>query len=280
MMDKIIALDLDGTLLTGRKELTPQGVRALMDSAREGCQIVIATGRPYYGIPDEVLSLPCIRFVISSNGAVIYDCRAQKQICHAYLQPSHSQRILDIVRNSGRIYTVFSEGVGWTDPKTYEQIMDRFKGTPLLAYMKKSRRVLEDDRKIVDRLENIWFRSPDEQDREDLLSQIGQDPGFQVIRSGFYDAELLDPGADKGKALDFLAGYCGIGREQIMAIGDDANDETMLLYAGYPVAMENATPRVKALARHVTRSNEEDGVAEAIRSLIMEKKVLEKEGSI
>ncbi len=263
----MVALDLDGTLLTTEKQLTERTQKALDRTVQAGIEVVVVTGRSAAGIPEEVLAWKEIRYVISSNGAVVYDRHADRILKKTFLKRQDICRLTKQLQKQRIIYTVFSDGMGYTDPATYADLMAHFQGTPILPYMKKSRRVAQDPGKLLDSVENLWFRASSYEQREEMLALIKQEAPVTVIRTGKTDAEILSDEADKGKALAVVSEDCGILPSEITAFGDNANDIEMLRYVGFPVIMGNSAPEVYQINGYLTSSNDEDGVANVLEYL-------------
>ena len=277
MKPKMIALDLDGTALTSDKRLTDRTRQAIQSAIEHQMEVVVVTGRPYQGIPDPILSIPGIRYLISSNGAVNYDRESERELAGNYLAPDTAAGICRLLREEGVIYTVFASGYGFCDGPVYDRIMGRYQGTPLAGYMKKSRRRLEDsavlfvpDSQYADKIENIWYKTESEKERDRILDRLKSVCGEEVscILNSDTDAEYVSKEADKGREVLRLADLLGIEKDRILAIGDNANDAGMLRAAGIAVAMGNATPDILELADYVTKSNDREGVAFTIEHFL------------
>lgn len=277
MNPKMIALDLDGTVLTSDKRLTDRTRQAIQSAIEHQMEVVVVTGRPYHGIPDSILSIRGIRYLISSNGAVNYDRESERVLSGNYLDPDTSARICRLLKKEGVIYTVFAFGYGFCERPVYDRIMGRYEGTPLAGYMKKSRRRLEDpavffgpDSPYADKIENIWYKTESVKERDRILDRLRAVCGEKVscILNSDTDAEYVSKEADKGKEVLALADLLGIEKDHILAIGDNANDAGMLRAAGIAVAMGNATPDIIELADYVTKSNDGEGVALTIEHFL------------
>ena len=138
-MIRIIGLDLDGTVLTRKKELTAANRAALQEAAENGIYIVPVTGRPLSGVPEQIMDLPFIRYVITSNGAVTTDRSSGNVIRERYMTAETAHRTLVAAEGEGIIREYFAEGFGFHDAGTRKLLWKRFEGTPVLQYLKKSR---------------------------------------------------------------------------------------------------------------------------------------------
>ena len=237
-MIRMIGLDLDGTLLTRDKRLTTENEAALREASRRGVFVVPVTGRPCAGIPQEVSDLPFIVYAITSNGAVITD---RKQ--------------------------------GYHDAASRQLLRERFGGTPVIEYLRRSRIPVEDFPASlmaeIDEIENISImcRTPDQ--REKIREKLEELTGIRIILPWKTDLEITSDRADKGEALLALGSMLGLRQEEIMAIGDGNNDLGLMKAAGLSIAMGNSDPDVLEAADHVTEDNEHDGVAQAIRRYVL-----------
>lgn len=325
---RMVGLDLDGTLLTGRKTITARTREVLLACARRGIAVVPVTGRPAAGIPGCVWDLPGIRYAITSNGANTYDygeggralprdpdpqapgfyryeSRAAALLRKGHLPRESALKVLDCARRAeeaalsepaageeipeseeerrlsvqsgginssfggpAQIREVFVRGMGYHDPQGHELICAKYEGTPLAPYMAASRRCVADLWDLVrsgpGHVENISLMCTSRAQRERIREALQGDPELSIILASPTNLEITDVRANKGEALVELGASLGIGREEIMAIGDSDNDRGLLAHAGVAVAMGNATEQIRGLADFVTADNEHDGAAEAI----------------
>ncbi len=267
----LLALDLDGTLLTDDKRLTPRSTAAIRAAVEAGLVPVAVTGRPLSGIPEEVAALPGLRYVISSNGAVTSDLLSGERLRAALLDPAAALEIVQLPIGRGLIHSVFIDGVGYCEPSFFAQQWAFFRDKPIAAYVKKSRRSVEDlSARILscDGVENVWFIARSTAERNELDALIRAGFRVQTSLTAALDVEVGDPAADKGLAVLALARFLGMGREQILAFGDNGNDLGLLRAAGLAVAMGNAAEDVRRAADYVTDSNEDDGAAKVIEALL------------
>lgn len=309
---RMIGIDLDGTLLTGEKVLTEASRGALADAVRAGITVVPVTGRPLAGVPAEVLAIPGIRYIITSNGANTYDLAQWKVhagrmdgdagafwaahpmnadvLCaeplpgtavlrKAHLPHEAARRVLAAAAGEDVIREVFIKGVGYHDPGTQKMLERRFGvRPPILAYINRSRRVVGDAGELLSgslpHVENIslMFQTQEARDAAfERLKRIRREDGekiLHVLLPWKTDLEVTHVLADKWLALRSLGARLGISGDEVMTLGDGDNDRPMLRGAGLGVAMGNAPSFVKETADLVTRDNEHDGAAAAIRAIL------------
>lgn len=263
---KIIALDLDGTLLNGEKVVSPRNYAALQAAAELGNWIVPATGRALKAIPDQVLLLPFVRYVISINGANVADIRQQQTLLCAEIPKKRALELIEFSARYDAMYDCYWQNTGWVDRDFLERVRYYNADEEVVQLIQKSRAPVENLRDFIqNRAETIQkvqlcFRDMDE--RSTAAGEIAAAfPDIAVTSSFRNNLELNWKNANKGNALHFLAEHLHISAADTIAFGDSSNDLAMLSAAGTSVAMGNAAPEVQAVCDYVTRSNEDDGVA-------------------
>lgn len=269
---KLIALDLDGTLLNMEKKVPQGNYQALKECEKAGIQIVSATGRGVGGIPPMIRELPGANYAITTNGAVVADLKNNKAIKTCGLSNEMIQRILNIAKKYHSATDPFIDGRAITEPASIDH-MDEFGLSPEMQ------KLIRDTREVVPNVmeyvkttgaeaEKVNIFMADLEEREVLRKELMAIPELSISSSMYNNLEVNAKGADKGSALLWLADYLGIDREETMSFGDGENDIPMIQAAGIGVAMENALDTVKAAADMITLKNDEDGVAAAIRKII------------
>lgn len=272
-MIRLIGLDLDGTLLTRDKKLTEKNRRILTEAAQRGVHIVPVTGRPLAGIPGAVEELSFIRYIITSNGAVVTDTKEKKTIRERCMPGAKAMEVLRACEGEKVIREYFTNGYGYHDPETHGLLWKRFERRPILQYLEKSRVQVEDlyesFRGRTEGIENLSIMFSSEEARERALEKVRGIDGIRIIFPMPTDLEITSCDADKGEALLDLAAMLGVRGDEIMAMGDGNNDLGLMRAAGLAVAMGNSAPEVLEAADHVTEDNEHDGVAEAILRYVL-----------
>lgn len=269
-MIRLIGLDMDGTTLTANKEMTPQTREAIQAALDHGIEVVFVTGRPLHGIPETFLEFDGMRYLITSNGAATIRLKDRCFVHGNWLGKEKAIIGLDRAIQEQVIYTLFYQGYGYMDERAYEKLMDTYRGTVLESYMKMSRRVSPDIYALAEKteLENFWIIADSEAQRDEIADYFRKTTDANVILQVKRDVEMVSKEADKGTQLLALGKHLGIRREEILAIGDNANDLGMIRKAGCGVAMGNASPAVKQAADCETTTNEENGVAKVIWEIL------------
>ena len=272
---QIIALDLDGTLLNSRKELTQRSCRALELAAQRGIHIVPTTGRVYSALPAEIRELPFVRYIISVNGAQVFDLKENAVLYRSEMPWQRCVELMSYLDTLPVIYDCFMDNNAWMTAKQKELIDD-------FAPDEHYRKMLHEVRRAVPELkaflaeqkrgvQKIQFFIQSMEQREQLLRELpGRFPDLLVSSSVVNNIEFNAPQANKGAALLALAGHLNIPQAATMAFGDGLNDLSMIRDAGLGVAMSNACPAALELADYVTLSCDEDGVAAAVEQFCLE----------
>ncbi len=272
---KLIATDLDGTFVDDNKHIIEENVQAFRQCAEHGIQIVPATGRTINGVPEEIRTLPGVRYIITTNGASVIDLKENTVISTCRMSTETALQVMELARDSSDdiMYDAYVDGVGYAKEEFFNNLEHYIQNPAMIALVKKTRKPVSDNieyirtcGKDVEKV-NLYFVDMDARARmREILSAI---PEINVESAVSNNLEINAVGADKGSALLRLAEYLHINREETMAFGDGENDRTMIREAGFGVAMENGEESVKAVADYVTVTNNEAGVAAAIRRFVL-----------
>ena len=270
---RLIALDLDGTLLNGQKQISPRDLAAVAAAAAMGIAVVPVTGRPAQGIPQAVLDLPGVRYVVSSNGATIRDIHTGETLLEAHLEAEIARQVLARSHRFTMIREAFRAGVGYLSREDYDILCARYEGA-MLAYVLDTRQVLpgtvaefleEDPRPI----EELFFLTDSPETKAELRRTLEDLPGIGFADPFPNDLEVIAGHIDKGEGLRFLLDRLKIDPSEVLAMGDGGSDLPMLRLAGIGVAPANALETVQAGADWVTASCDEDGVAAALEKFVL-----------
>lgn len=270
---KMIGLDLDGTLLTDKKELTGRTRNAISKAMKQGVEVLVATGRPWLGVPEELRKFPGMRYALTSNGARIIDTVENRVIEEHLLFPELAKKALEICGKYDTLQEVYFDGQGYAPADKMICVEKYHKNPSMCEYMRKTRIPVRDIFELVETekrgLDKVQALFADMGERSRAWMELKENSGLELVGSLKYNIEINAAGVNKGTGLVNLGRLLGIRREEIMAFGDGDNDETMLREVGFGVAMANAEEQVKAASDYVTLSNEEDGVAAAIEKFVL-----------
>lgn len=265
---KMIGLDLDGTLLNSRKELTEYTRKVLEQAIEQGIVVLAATGRPLSGLVKEIREFPGMRYAVTSNGARIMDIEQGKVLAEYLLPKESAKKTLDVFSKYDTLQEIYFDGQGYAEKQKLEHIERYHRDANMWHYALTTRipvddvqAALEERQQDLDKTQALFA---DTEERAKAWEELEQIPEIELVGSLGYNIEINAAGVNKGRGLVELGELLGIRREEIMAIGDGDNDITMLREVGLGVAMENADASVKAAADYVTGTNDEDGAAKAI----------------
>lgn len=270
---RLIAVDMDGTLLDGRSQLSEANIRAIVEATRRGVEVALVTGRRFDFALPIAQRIPCPLTMIVNNGALVKSKDGATHLRHL-LPRSTAKRVLDATREfhalAGVVFDrprekqVIYHHIDWHDPRRK-------------AYFEMNRDFIAAMSPIVDCLTEdpiqVMYAGSVGPVRNAAASLRGlpfrRDFGLAVTEYESRDFALLDvlyPDVSKGATLAEWARLRGFPREQVMAIGDNLNDREMLEYAGLPVIMANSVPVLKTLGWRQTLTNDQSGVAAAIET--------------
>jgi Cof subfamily protein (haloacid dehalogenase superfamily) len=262
MAYRLLAIDLDGTLLTRHKRILPRTRGALDAAAGLGCRVVIATGRSFavarYFCDGLTLSAPQITY----NGAVIYDPAQSCDLCQYLVPPPYVRPGVDFFMEAGVPVALFTPQTLYLDrriphPEAWlpgrSGVLERIPDVRSVA--------AQPCIKVVGHSDPLTIATV----RPLAVERFGH--ALYVTQTSSALLELLHPEVSKGAALRRIAHMLGVARDEVIAFGDSHNDLDMLTFAGVGVAMGNASAEVKALADLITDSNEDDGIATALERL-------------
>lgn len=273
---KLIALDIDGTLLTTRGEITPRTSQALNQARQLGVQVVLVTGRRFNSARELVLRLELDIPLVSHNGALTKNIETLEVVDFHPLDHEIAREVISFGRQHGvdmicnddphGLGTMVIEGIS-PDNKAMHRYLNLYRSSvvevpDLVKYVQAPQIQLT----VSGRCD------PTEEFELKLRETMGGRVQIFKTRYRSYDLTILDvlsTTASKGESLATIAARHGIAREEIMAVGDNHNDLTMLRYAGLGVVMANAEDELKQMGFEQTASNEEDGVAQAIEKFIL-----------
>lgn len=263
---KLLAVDIDGTLVTKNKELTEITKNAIKKYIKGGGKFAIATGRPNKGIEryiDELNLHELGGYVISYNGSRIFDAKTGELLYQKNLKPSQLPQIFDAAEKYNINLTTYKG-----DTAVTEKADDKYFNLEVSINKLSVKRVTDLKKEITYPIPKFLITGESEYLIE-IEKRLKKDLfGVSVFRSEPFFLEITPNGVDKGEAFLWLSDYMGIMQNETMACGDGFNDITLLKAAGTGVAMENAQDITKNSADFVTLSNDENGVAYAINKFI------------
>ncbi len=261
---------MDGTLLNDHHEVPEDVQHALDEAKRQGIKIVLCSGRPIGGMRSYIKALNLEEegdFVIAYNGAFVQDTHTNEVVAELSLGHEDLVKLYDLsIELKTPMHFFDVDGL-------YTPNSDISEFTVLESYINKiplSYRQVSDVPTTLSIPKIMFIDEPTSlnQTIQELPEYLNEQ--YTIVRSSPYFLEFVHPSASKGNAVRKLSEQLGIKQEEVMSIGDNGNDLSMIQYAGCGVAMDNAIPEIKAAADFQTRSNNDSGVAYAIEKLALE----------
>lgn len=263
---KLIALDMDGTLLRSDKSLDPATVRDIEEAAGQGVQVVYGTGRAMIELFSYVRQIPSMRYAVCLSGALVYDFKEQKSIFCRELSGAYVREIVGMAEKYDAMAHFLTERESIVRIDQVGHMSDFHMGIYQPMFLELTRKVgdMAEEAGRYDSIPkvNVYFRSA--QDRSEAYEGLKHLPLSFAFAEGA-SLEMNAEGVTKASGLCALAEYLGITMAETVGIGDADNDRAMLEAVGLPVAMGNAAEDIKALCEVVTADNDHNGVGEAIR---------------
>lgn len=286
-MYKLIAVDLDGTLLNSYGEVTEYSKKIIKKLIENGIKFIIASGRPIDSVKAIAKEIGCNEYFIAGNGAIIYDIQKDKTIYEKYLSKSKVLEIIKICEKNSISYNVYTDKTILATSLKYN----------VLYYYKENLKKEEDKKTNIHIVDNMYeYVKNLKEDKflkiticddnknvfNAILKKITKISGIdildvshmsrKVINQGteevhieYYYTEISLANVDKWTAIEYLIGKLGIEKEEVIAIGDNMNDKKMIENAGLGIAMKGSTPLITKVANDIAVSNDEDGVVEILQ---------------
>lgn len=268
---KLVVTDMDGTFLNNKNEISYENLKIVKELNEKGILFSIATGRLDTMIKAYLKQIGNNNPVISCNGALVRNT-SKGEFYHAdTIKREDFCKVIDICKTYNLIFDVYCEYTIYS-----ETTEGRIK-----FFINYNERLCDEDKvdfKVVDNICNditqdekifkILVSNSNSELLEIVKDKINEIPGIDAYKSASNLLDIMTKGVNKGKALKNLAEILKIKKEEIIAIGDNHNDVSMLEYAGFAIAMENAEQCVKDISDLVTDSNDNDGVAKALKLVL------------
>lgn len=277
MAIKVIIMDVDGTLTNSKKQITPKTKEMLIEAQNKGIKLVLASGRPVSGLIGLAKELEMEKhhgLLVSFNGSKVVDCQTKEVLFNQTMRIEDAREVLEHMKNF-KVYPMIDKG-------NYLFVNDVYKG--MITYQNEKIDIIqyearggnfklceiEDLSSFVDFPLNKILTAGDpeylNEHYQDMMEPFKERLNCMFTAPFYF--EFTAKGIDKAKALDSVLKPMGFQQEEMVAFGDGDNDATMLSYAGIGVAMDNAQDSLKKIADKITLSNEEDGIAVMLETLL------------
>lgn len=289
-MYKLIAIDLDGTLLNSYGQVSERNKEALIKANKNGAEVVIASGRSTNSVKNIANDIGICNYIICGNGSLIYDLKKEQIIYDKFIDKKKVLQIIKVCEENSIYYNIYTEDM---------VIAKSLSNNVLFYYQENSNKpdskktkinLVQDIYKYVEEIENqnilkITISDADSIIFNGIIRKLREIKDIDVldvahmsrkiIKSGteevsleYYYTEITNQNVDKWYAIEYLINELNIKKEEVITIGDNVNDKIMTENAGTGVVMGNSAPYIKEIADMVVSDNNQDGVAEAIEKLI------------
>ncbi|MBQ7895484.1 MAG: Cof-type HAD-IIB family hydrolase [Oscillospiraceae bacterium] len=272
---RLIAFDMDGTVLDNKKQMPEACAEALFAAADRGCYIVPATGRMYSGLPKQ-LNDSRVRYCILINGALVFDAKEEKILYEANINAEKGAGFCRWLDSLPVLYDCYIDNEGFMQADMYDRAEPYFESSRnMYRYVMNTRTkvdcladFMEKGQRPVQKMQ-IYFCPHQEALRQELMVKIPElYPEFTATSSLPNNIEINSCKAGKDTGLKALCHALSLSMEETIAFGDGSNDLEIIKAAGLGVAMSNAEEHVKAAADAIAKSNNEAGLALFIDELI------------
>ena len=269
MKYRLVALDLDGTLLNSQKDITPATCEVLTWAKAHGIHVVLSTGRIVGEAAEFARQITCDDLMVTAGGAAIATA-SDEHILESWAMPCEigAQAVAAVQNLPVRVMIYVGDKI-YINPFSDRDFVVNYRVEGFHA-----NKIVLDDIAGAIRARGLdvtkVYAIGEREDLDKALEIIRPLPGITITSSGTDNFEVMPAGVDKGAALIRLGELLGVAPSEMIAIGDSDNDAAMLRAVGMPVAMGNADPALKRLAKYVTADCDHDGVAQAIYHLFSE----------
>ncbi|MBP3463091.1 MAG: HAD family phosphatase [Clostridia bacterium] len=290
-MYKLVAIDLDGTLLNSYGEVSQRTREAIKEATQKGVEVVLASGRPISSVEDLATELEANHYLVSGNGATVYDMRQKSIVYDQFLSKEQILNIVKICEENSIYYNIYTENEVLTKSLNYNTLFYHSENTHKQEEKRTNINILTDVYDYVLRTNNQKYLKVTVCDQSQIvfgsiikkLRTINDidvldvaHMSKKIIKSGTEEilveycyTEITNKNVNKWTALEYIMKKENISKEEVIAIGDNVNDKEMIEEAGLGVAMGNSTQNIKEIANEITSTNNEDGVYEIFRKYIL-----------
>lgn len=268
---KLIVTDMDGTLLNSKGQVSKENISALKEIQAKGIHVAIATGRIYTTAKVYAKLLGIVTPIICCNGAMVKNLKNDKEI---YINPMSKEdclKVIDICREHNLYFHFYSDDTIYGERLEHKMLYFSEWGETLAEEDRIKIELVKDSKEVIKR-ETIYKFGIQDDDLEkiDKIAEIlNSTLDVEAHKSLSNMLDIMNKGVTKGKAVQNLAKSLGVKQEEIIAIGDNENDLSMITYAGLGVAMGNAEDKVKKASNYITYTNDNHGVAEVVKKFML-----------
>lgn len=291
-MYKLIAVDLDGTMLDSYGQVTENTKKVIQKTIQKETDVIIASGRPIDSIKTIAKEIESKKYFIAGNGALIYDIQNDRIIYEKFMSKEKVLEIIKICEENSISYNLYTETTIIAKALKYNVLYYHKENLKKEENKRTNITIVDDIYKYVENLENPKFLKITVCDEnkfvfQSIIKKLRKVSNIEVldvlhmsrkmIKQGtedipieYYYTEISLKDVDKWNAIEFLMEKMNLKKEEVVAIGDNMNDKIMIENAGLGVAMGGSTPNIINIADYVTTSNNDEGVANVLEKIIKE----------
>ena len=285
-MYKLIAVDLDGTMLNSYGIVTENTKNVIKNVINKGTDVIIASGRPIDSIMAIAKEIGSENYFIAGNGALVYDIKNDEVVYEKFMSKEKVLEIIKICEENSISYNVYTDETILATSLKYNVLYYHKENLKKEESKKTNISIVKDMYDYVKNMNNAKFLKVTICDDiksvfNSILKKINKikdievldvshmssktiTQGTEEISIEYYYTEITCKDVDKWNAIEYLADRINVKREEVIAIGDNINDKKMIEEAGLGIAMKGSTPCVTEVADYITDTNNDDGVAKAI----------------
>lgn len=289
-MYKLVAIDLDGTLLNSYGEVSTGTKEEIKKAVANGIEVVLASGRPIKSVEDLANDLTANHYLISGNGSIVYDIQKQEIVYDKFLNKKQVLNIIKICEENSIYYNIYTENEVLTKSLNYNTLFYHSENTHKQEEKRTNINLLTDVYDYVEKSENNRYLKITICDQSKIvfnsiikkiktISDIDvldvEHMSKKIIKSGTEDViveycytEITNKNVNKWNALEYIMKELNITKDEVIAIGDNVNDKEMIENAGLGVAMGNSTNDIKQIAKIEVATNNKEGVKETFQKFV------------
>lgn len=270
---RCLVMDLDGTALDPDGLVSGRTRLALEAAIAQGIQVVIASGRSFRTLPEDLLEIPGIVYAVTCNGASVYHVPTGRRVQGFLLPPEAVDKVLELTKGEPIAYEAFLDGVAYTDVDYVENPEKYAANAWVQDYVRRTRTIVPDMKEFLrqnrQNVDGIELVVADGKLKQELWRRLEANiPGIYITSSESTLIEVSRAGSGKQAGMAYVLDRLGLSPEETAAFGNGDNDAEMLSYAGLGVAVANASAGCLAAADLIAESNRSDGVAQVIERIL------------
>ena len=290
-MYKLVAIDLDGTLLNSFGEVTENTKNVLLEAKEKGIEIVLASGRPISSTKSLAVEIGLDNYIISGNGAVVYDIKNEEVVYDKFLSKEQVFNVIDVWEANSIFYNIYTEDEVITKSLNYNVLFYHKENIKKIEEKRTHINVVSNVKEYIEQSGNTKFLKITVCDESKMifngiirkLKELGGldilnvehmsrkkfKLGTEEVSIEYHYTEITNENVNKWTAIEYLLNKLNIDKNDVVAIGDNINDREMIENSGLGIVMGNSNPIMKEIGNVVVADNNSEGVLEAFNKYIL-----------